>query len=260
MRKSHPSQRQDAPTTNPFLRAVYDKGTHEKLLRESFRFCEDYARAIETEVKQGGASDTGTGKSRGKGKERARKVEARKTMASPPATPTKPTALKPNPKTPAKRRVAEPSPPTPPEATALVGQSVRKRFDGEWFEGAIDSYVHPYLRVVYSDGDAEEVDLHQARLLVSGVDVGERVQYHFGSQVGWIGGSVISKYRRGCVIFEPDELEEDSTSTAMAWEVQWEDGDLASVDLCLERRSHDPKAGNWHLETGSSVSASALGN
>ena len=151
-------------------------------------------------------------------------------------------------------------PSTPPEAAALVGQSVRKRFDGEWFDGAIDSYVHPYLRVVYSDGDTEEVDVDQARLLVSGVDVDMRVQYHFGSQVGWIGGTVISKYRRGCVIFEPDELEEDSTSTAMAWEVRWDDGDLASVDLCLERRSSDPKAGNWHLETGSSASVSASGN
>ena len=244
----------------PLLRPVYDKGTHEKLLSASFRFCEDYARTIEAELKQDGASNN----SKSKGKERVLKGKARvkptKPPVNPPATPTKPTASKPNPKTPAKRRVAEPAPSTPPEAAALVGRPVRKRFDGEWFEGAIDSYVHPYLRVVYSDGDAEEVDLHQARLLVSGVDVGERVQYHFGSRVGWIGGSVISKYRRGCVIFEPDELEEDSTSTAMAWEVQWDDGDLASVDLCLERQRHDAQAGNWYLETDASGLASASGN
>ena len=225
---------------------------HEKLLSESFAFCEDYARTIEAELKQGGACKKSKSKIQGKGKERAHKGEARRTVANPPTTPIKATASKPNPKTPAKRRVAEPVPSTPPEAAALVGQSVRKRFDGEWFDGAIDSYVHPYLRVVYSDGDTEEVDVDQARLLVSGVDVDMRVQYHFGSQVGWIGGTVISKYRRGCVIFEPDELEEHSTSTAMAWEVQWDDGDRESVDLCLERQSHDAVAGNWHIETSAS--------
>ena len=248
----------------------------------SFRFCEDYARTIEAEFKQGGASGTSKGKSKakaktkdkgkGKGKERAggkgkggtRKAVANstKSQASPPTTPVKPTPSKAGPTTPAKakRRAAEPAPPAPPEAAALVGRAVRKRFDGKWFGGTIDSYAQPYLKVVYSDGDVEEVDVDQARLLASGVDVDVRVQYHFGSELGWIGGVVLGKYRRGCVIYEPDELAEDSTSTAMAWRVEWDDGDLECVDLCLERQSRDAQAGNWHLEADPDGSASSSGN
>ena len=41
---------------------VYDKGTHEKLLSASFRFCEDYARTIEAEFKAGGASNNSKSK------------------------------------------------------------------------------------------------------------------------------------------------------------------------------------------------------
>ena len=77
-----------------------------------------------------------------------------------------------------------------------MGRAVRKRFEDEWFGGTIDSYVHPYLKVLYEDGGIEETDVDQERLLVSGVDVDVRVQYHFGSELGWIGGSVLGRYRR----------------------------------------------------------------
>jgi len=251
---------------------VYDKGTHEKLLSASFRFCEDYARTIEAELKHGGASGTGASKSKskGKGKERAdtgkggsRKTAAKstKSQVNPPTTPVKLTPTTAGPTTPAKgkRRAAEPPPPAPPEATALVGRAVRKRFEDEWFGGTIDSYVHPYLKVVYEDGDVEEADVGQARLLVSGVDVDVRVQYHFGSELGWIGGVVLGRYRRGCVIYEPDELPEDSTSTAMAWRVKFDDGDLETVDLCLERQSRDARAGSWYIEADPGGCASSVG-
>ena len=46
----------------------------------------------------------------------------------------------------------------------------------------------------------------------------------------------------------------------MAWRVEWDDGDLECVDLCLERQSRDAQAGNWHLETDPSGSASSSGN
>ena len=147
-----------------------------------------------------------------------------------------------------------------PEAAALVGRAVRKRFEDEWYGGTIDSYAHPYLKIVYEDNDIEEVDIDQARLLVSGVDISVRVHYHFGSELGWIGGVVVGRYRRGCVIYEPDELAEDLTSTAMAWLVEWDDGDTECVDLCLERQSRDARAGNWHLEADPDGSASATGN
>lgn len=226
----------------------------------SFQFCEEYSRQFEAELTaetpdgasgkiRKGKTSTG-GKGRASGPKKTRPTQGPGGGSKPPSTPTKPPPST-QAKTPAnkgKRRATEPPPPPPPDVAELIGRAVRKRFEDKWYAGTIDSYVEPYLRVVYEDGDAEELDLAQARLLAAGVDVGVRVQYHFGSELGWIGGKVTAKHRRGVAIYEPDELAEDSTSSAMAWQVCFDDGDTENVDLCLERQSTVAQAGNWHLE------------
>ena len=58
------------------------------------------------------------------------------------------------------------------EAAALLGRAVHKKFGEEWHGGTIVSYVHPYLKVVYHDGDSEEVDVDEARLLVANAENG----------------------------------------------------------------------------------------
>jgi hypothetical protein len=44
---------------------------------------------------------------------------------------------------------------------ALVGRTVEKEFDGETFSGRVTSFepAVEWYRVVYSDGDEEEVDI-----------------------------------------------------------------------------------------------------
>ena len=255
---------------------VYDKAVHEKLLSASFKFCEDYSRQVAAEVEAGTSSGThGGGKAKAKAKGKA-KGKASKSVggtakvgvgkgkervpqrhgagSKPQTTPSKPAAAKAGrPQTPAKAkakagRKLAPPPPTPSEAAALLGKAVRKEFGGEWYDGRVAAFVAPFLRLEFADGDVEEVGLDEARVLVSGVHVGRRVRYHFGS-AGWVAGEVLAKYRRGLgLISECAEEAEDQTSTAMAWQVAFDDGETLCVDLSLERCGHLPKAGTWQLE------------
>jgi len=51
--------------------------------------------------------------------------------------------------------------------TELVGVHVKKLFGIHgWFEGVVESYERPYYRVVYSDGDHEQLNLNEVLELI----------------------------------------------------------------------------------------------
>ena len=76
-------------------------------------------------------------------------------------------------------RPSKPSPPTTPRVDRLVGECVLKTFDDADYVGRVvallppdpdDRDTRPWYRVVYEDGDAEDLDLED---VVAGVDAAQ---------------------------------------------------------------------------------------
>eukprot|EP00618_Florenciella_parvula_P019143 CAMPEP_0119468738 /NCGR_PEP_ID=MMETSP1344-20130328/2358_1 /TAXON_ID=236787 /ORGANISM="Florenciella parvula, Strain CCMP2471" /LENGTH=214 /DNA_ID=CAMNT_0007501229 /DNA_START=185 /DNA_END=829 /DNA_ORIENTATION=- len=143
-------------------------------------------------------------------------------------------------------------PPTPPlssspDAEDLVGTTVRRSFDGTWFDGEV-SFEHPYYRAIYSDGDVSDLTALELRFLGDGVSPEAKLSFHSGDlDGGWSEGTVVEPYRKKHGKLWVPKGHESQASPEHSWLVQFRDG-VAAVALPAERKVEertDNPPGSW---------------
>ena len=221
-------------------RALYNR--LRRLTKAAFDHCEAYSAEVETQVANGGGSSS-QGASQGAAEApRATPTKTRKPLK--PKTPVKPKA--------ASRRTPQPTEPAPPvvDLMGLVGTTVKQSFDGVWFDAKV-SYVKPYFRLTFTDGDEQDMTSTDFKSLTEGVFEGARLRYHCG--VPWVWADVIvqERYegrRKHGAIWEADDQPYGSTARD-AWVVEFaNDGSWAPIDLRLTRKVADDTGsvpGTW---------------
>ena len=208
-----------------------------RLTKAAFDHCEAYSDEIETQATNGEGSSQGAAEV-----PHATPTKARKPLK--PKTPAKPKA--------ASRRTPQPTEPAPPEVDlmALVDTTVKQSFDGVWFNAKV-SYVKPYFRLTFTDGDEQDMSSADFKSLTEGVFEGARLRYHCG--VPWLWADVIvqERYegrRKHGAIWEADDQPYGSTARD-AWVVEFaNDGSWAPIDLRLTRKVADETGsvpGTW---------------
>ena len=142
--------------------------------------------------------------------------------------------------------------PAPPavDLMALVGSTVKRSFDGVWYDAKV-SFVKPYFRLTFTDGD--ELDLGSAdfKSLSEGVFEGARLRYHCGEPWRWRDVVVQERYegkRTHGPIWEADQQPFNSTARD-SWVVEFtQDGEFAPIDLRITRKVPDTTGsvpGTW---------------
>jgi len=243
---------------------VYDKKTHERLTKSAFDFTSSFADQCaqarlrgepmpsssggaptgvgascsssgqpsgsgggEARASRGGRGGRGTrgrssGRGRGQGKGRGR---SDKSSAVPPTPPLS----------------------SSPDVNHLVGTTVRRSFDGTWFDGDI-SFVNPYYRVTYSDGDISDLTALELRFLADLVFPEATISFHSGDlDGGWSEGTVVEPYRKKHGKLWVPKGHESQASPEHSWLVQFRDG-VAAVALPAERKVEertDNPPGSW---------------
>mmetsp|Transcript_27262 Transcript_27262/g.73724 ORF Transcript_27262/g.73724 Transcript_27262/m.73724 type:complete len:139 (+) Transcript_27262:313-729(+) len=133
---------------------------------------------------------------------------------------------------------------------ALVGTTVKQTFDGVWFDAKV-SYVKPYYKLTFTDGDGQDMTSADFRSLTEGVFEGARLRYHCGVPWLWADVVVQERYegrRTHGAIWEADDQPYGSTARD-AWVVEFtNDGSWAPIDLRLTRKVVDETGsvpGTW---------------
>mmetsp|Transcript_25368 Transcript_25368/g.59009 ORF Transcript_25368/g.59009 Transcript_25368/m.59009 type:complete len:355 (+) Transcript_25368:661-1725(+) len=240
---------------------VYDKKTHERLTKSAFDFTSDFAdRCAQARLRgepmpssSGGAATSSSSSTRpsagsgggaraprgggrgGRGAHAGRSGRGRgrgRGRGHPDKGPTQP-----------------PTPPlsSSPDVEDLVGTTVRRSFDGTWFDGDI-SFVNPYYRVTYSDGDISDLTALELRFLADLVFPEATISFHSGDlDGGWSDGTVVEPYhKKHGALWVPKGYEWQSSATH-SWLVQFRDG-VAAVALPTERKVEeraDNPPGSW---------------
>ena len=145
-----------------------------------------------------------------------------------------------------------PPPPPPlsssPDVRALIGTTVGRLFDDEWFDGLVSYDDPPFYTVTFSDGDKEDYTALELRALADGVFPGAKICYHSGDlDGGWDSGTVIEPYEKKHGKLWAPKGYEGQASAAHSWLVHFQSG-VAPVALPNERkveaRSNNPP-GSW---------------
>ena len=220
----------------------YDQETHERLTRAAFDHCEAYSAEIESQqVATGGAPSL-----HGAAAEPPRTTpsKGRKPRAHKSQTPSKPK--------PTGRRMIYPAEPPPPEVdlTTFIGKTVKRSFDGVWYDATV-SYVKPWYRLTYTDGDVQDLTSAGFKSLTEGVFEGARLRYHCGVPWLWVDVVVQERYegkRTHGPIWEADNQPYNSTARD-SWVVEFtQDGKFAPIDLRVTRKAPDATGsvpGTW---------------
>lgn len=144
------------------------------------------------------------------------------------------------------------APPAPtlssaPDVDHLIGTTVRRSFDGTWFDGDV-SFEHPYYRVTYSDGDVSDLTALELRFLADCVFPEATISFHSGDlDGGWSEGTVVEPYQKKHGKVWVPKGHESQASPEHSWLVQFRDG-VAAVALPAERKVEeraDNPPGSW---------------
>lgn len=221
----------------------YDQETHERLTKAAFDHCEAYSAEIESQVANGCTSSSS---SHGAAEEPPRTTpsKGRKPKASKAQTPST--------SKPIGRRMIYPSEPPPPavDLTTFIGKTVKRSFDGVWYDATV-TFVKPWYRLTFTDDDVQDLTSADFKSLTEGVFEGARLRFHCGEPWRWREVVVQERYegkKPHGPIWEADNQPFNSTARD-CWVVEFtQEGEYAPIDLRITRKVSDTTGsvpGTW---------------